>query len=59
MLNHGSAREREETPHINPTQNDTLKLNRCSAVGLRQQAESVIQDGSTDPRTRSRDSLRT
>jgi hypothetical protein len=28
MLNHNSAFERDETPHtINPTQNDTLKVN--------------------------------
>ena len=53
MLNDNSAMEREETPHaINPTQNDTLKLNRCIAVGLRQRAESVINDRSIDPRSR-------
>ena len=52
MLN-DSAFEGEETPHtINPTQNDTLKVNRCIAVGLRHRAESVINDRSIDSRTR-------
>jgi hypothetical protein len=53
MLNDSSAGEREETPHTtNPTQNDTLKLNRCNCVALRHRAESVISDRSIDPRTR-------
>jgi hypothetical protein len=52
MLN-DSAFEREETPHtINPTQKDTLKVNQCIAAGLRQRAESVINDRAIDPRTR-------
>jgi len=52
MLN-DSAFEGEETPHtINPTQNDTIQVNRCIAVGLRHRAESLINDRSIDARTR-------
>jgi hypothetical protein len=54
MLNDNSAVERDETPHtINPTKTDTLKVNRCIAVGLRRRAESVIRDRSIDAGTRS------
>lgn len=53
MLNLNSAMEREETPHtINPTQNDTLTVNRCIPVALRRRAESVINNRSIDPQTR-------
>ena len=52
MLNHNSAVEREETPHTNPTQNDTLKVNRCIAVALRRRAESVINNRSIEPQIR-------
>ena len=53
MLNINSAAEREERPHtINPTQTDTLKVNRCIAVTLRRRAESVISNRSIDPQTR-------
>jgi len=52
MLN-DSAFEPEETSHtINPTQNDTLKVNRCITVALRRRAESVISDKSIDARSR-------
>ena len=53
MPNDSSAVEREGTPHTtNPTQNDTLRVNRCNCVALRHRAESVISDRSIDPRTR-------
>lgn len=53
MLNHNSAIECEETPHtINPTQNKTLKVNRCLSVAVRRRAESVISDRSIDPQSR-------
>jgi hypothetical protein len=52
MLNHNSAGERDETPHtIDPTQNDTRKVNQCIA-GLRRRAEHVIDDRSIDAQTR-------
>ena len=50
--NLNSAMEREETPHINPTQNDTPKVSRCVSVALRRRAESVINNWSIDPQIR-------
>ncbi|HEY0727049.1 MAG TPA: hypothetical protein VGD38_03195, partial [Pyrinomonadaceae bacterium] len=52
MLNVNSAVERNETPHTNSTQNDTLKANRCISVAYRRRAESVISDRSIDARSR-------
>ena len=53
VLNHNSAVEREETPHTtNPTQNDTLKGDRCIAVAFRRRAESVLRDRSVDAQSR-------
>lgn len=52
MLNVNSAVERNETPHANSTQNDTLKANRCISVAYRRRAESLITDRSIDARSR-------
>ena len=52
MLNVNSALERNETPHTNSPQNDTLKANRCISVADRRRAESVISDRSIDARSR-------
>jgi hypothetical protein len=53
VLNHSSAVEREETPHTsNSTQQNAFNVNRCINIAYRRRAESVINNASIDPGSR-------